>query len=77
MLRVFDPWLAGVVFPTVIILGLMAIPFIDDNPKGRRLFSFKERKWPCLFFYFLAGFVDFFNYRGDIFARAELEFLAV
>src|SRR6186713_3484903 len=29
----FDPWLAGVVFPSLIIVGLMAIPYIDTNPK--------------------------------------------
>jgi hypothetical protein len=34
MLVYFDPWLAGVVFPGLIIVGLMAIPYIDTNPKG-------------------------------------------
>ena len=34
MLVYFDPWLAGVVLPTLIIVGLMAIPYIDTNPKG-------------------------------------------
>ena len=37
MLVYFDPWLAGVVFPSLIIVGLMAIPFIDTNPRGQRL----------------------------------------
>ena len=44
MLVYFDPWLAGDVFPTVIILGLMAIPYLDNNKKGRGYYSFKERK---------------------------------
>jgi len=44
MLVYFDPWLAGVVFPTMIILGLMAIPYLDNNKKGRGYYSFKERK---------------------------------
>lgn len=44
MLVYFDPWLAGVVFPTLIIVGLMAIPYIDTNPKGNGYFTFKERK---------------------------------
>jgi hypothetical protein len=44
MLVYFDPWLAGVVFPTLIIVGLMAIPFIDTNPKGNGYFTFKERR---------------------------------
>src|SRR5262249_38960659 len=33
MLVYYDPWLAGVVFPSLIIVGLMAIPYIDVNPK--------------------------------------------
>ena len=37
MLVYFDPWLAGVVFPSLIIVGLMAIPYIDTNPQGQRL----------------------------------------
>ena len=45
MLVYYDPWLAGVVFPTLIIVGLMAIPFIDVNPKGSGYYTFKERKW--------------------------------
>jgi quinol-cytochrome oxidoreductase complex cytochrome b subunit len=34
LLVYFDPWIAGVVLPTVIIIGLMAIPYVDTNPKG-------------------------------------------
>ena len=34
LLVYFDPWIAGVVLPTVIIIGLMAIPYVDPNPKG-------------------------------------------
>ena len=34
MLVYFDPWIAGVAFPMLIIIGLMAIPYIDINPKG-------------------------------------------
>src|SRR3970282_973009 len=41
----FDPWLAGVVFPGLIIVGLMAIPYIDTNPKGNGYYTLKERKW--------------------------------
>ncbi|MEZ0229787.1 MAG: cytochrome C [Planctomycetota bacterium] len=44
MLVYYDPWLAGVVFPTLIVVGLMAIPFIDKNPKGNGYYTFKERK---------------------------------
>jgi hypothetical protein len=45
MLVYFDPWLAGVVFPGLIIVGLMAIPYIDTNPKGNGYYTLRERKW--------------------------------
>ena len=31
MLVYFDPWMAGVVLPSMIIVGLMAMPYIDTN----------------------------------------------
>ena len=34
MLVYFDPWYAGVVLPTFIIIGLMAIPYLDRDPNG-------------------------------------------
>jgi hypothetical protein len=43
MLVYFDPWLAGVVFPGLIIVGLIAIPYIDKNPRGNGYYTFKER----------------------------------
>ncbi len=52
MLVYFDPWLAGVVFPTVIIFGIMSIPYLDNNPKGCGHFSFKERKMAVSIFLF-------------------------
>ncbi|MEK7482893.1 MAG: hypothetical protein AABZ60_01030 [Planctomycetota bacterium] len=52
MLVYFDPWLAGVVFPTLIITGLMAIPYIDVNPKGNGYYTFKERKFAIMTFCF-------------------------
>ena len=55
MLVYFDPWLAGVVLPTLIIVGLMAIPYIDTNPKGSGYYTFKERKAEISIFIF--GFV--------------------
>ena len=35
LLRYFHPQVAGVTIPTVIIIGLMATPFIDRNPSTR------------------------------------------
>jgi len=51
MLVYFDPWYAGVVLPTFIIIGLMVIPFIDINPKGNGYYTFSERKWEILTFF--------------------------
>ena len=55
MLVYFDPWLAGVVLPGLIIVGLMAIPYIDTNPKGNGYYTFNERKAEIVIFLF--GFV--------------------
>jgi cytochrome b/b6/petD-like protein len=55
MLVYFDPWLAGVVLPSLIIVGLMAIPYLDTNPKGNGYFTFKERRVEITLFLF--GFV--------------------
>jgi hypothetical protein len=52
MLVYYDPWLAGVVFPSLIIVGLMAIPYIDTNPKGNGYYTFKERKTEISLFLF-------------------------
>ena len=55
LLVYFDPWMAGVVLPTLIIVGLMAIPFIDVNPKGNGYYTFHERRFAI--FTFLFGFL--------------------
>ncbi|HYO76511.1 MAG TPA: hypothetical protein VE010_08610 [Thermoanaerobaculia bacterium] len=60
MLVYFDPWLAGVVLPTLIVVGLMAIPYIDTNPKGNGYFSFRERKWEIGVF--LYGFLVLWSF---------------
>ncbi len=52
MLVYFDPWLAGVVLPSLIIVGLIAIPYIDKNPKGNGYFTFAERKAEVTIFLF-------------------------
>src|SRR5215216_2615010 len=55
MLVYFDPWLAGVVLPSLIIVGLICIPYVDRNPKGNGYFTFAERKAEITIFLF--GFV--------------------
>ena len=52
MLVYFDPWIAGVVLPSLIIFGLMAIPYIDINEKGNGYYTFKERKFAVITFCF-------------------------
>lgn len=52
MLVYFDPWIAGVVFPTIIIVGLMAIPYIDKNPRGNGYYTWQERKFAISTFMF-------------------------
>ncbi len=48
----FDPWFAGVVLPSLIIIGLMVIPYIDPNPKGNGYYTFGERKFAVTVFCF-------------------------
>src|SRR5574341_1347843 len=55
MLVYFDPWIAGVVLPTLIIVGLMVLPYIDINPKGNGYYTFRER--PFAVGMFLFGFL--------------------
>jgi len=55
MLVYFDPWIAGVVMPTLIIVGLMAIPYIDANPLGNGYYTYKQRKFAI--WAFLVGFL--------------------
>ena len=55
MLVYFDPWLAGVVLPGTIVVGLMAIPYIDTNPKGNGYYTWKER--PFAIGMFMFGFL--------------------
>jgi len=50
MLVYFDPWIAGVMIPTLIIIGLMVIPFVDKNPKGVGIYCFKARKFAFVIF---------------------------
>jgi hypothetical protein len=55
MLVYFDPWIAGVVLPSLIIVGLMVIPYVDINPNGNGYYTFRER--PMAVLTFLFGFL--------------------
>ncbi len=52
MLVYFDPWMAGVVLPSLIVVGLMAIPYLDFNPKGNGYYTIAERQFSYLMFQF-------------------------
>ncbi len=56
MLVYFDPWYAGVVLPSLVIFGLMAIPFLDFNKAGNGYYTINERKFSYLVFQF--GFLE-------------------
>jgi hypothetical protein len=55
MLVYFDPWMAGVVYPGLIIVGLALMPIIDTNPRGNGYYTLRER--PFAIFTWLFGFV--------------------
>ncbi len=55
MLVYFDPWIAGVLLPSFIVVGLCAIPYLDTNPKGNGYYTFNER--PFAISFFMVGFL--------------------
>ena len=57
LLVYFDPWIAGVLLPSFIVVGLMAIPYVDRNPKGNGYYTFEERAFSISFFW--VGFLGF------------------
>lgn len=56
MLVYFDPWMAGVVLPSLVVAGLMAIPYLDFNKAGAGYYTIKERRFAYLIFQF--GFLE-------------------
>ena len=52
LLIYYDPWIAGVLVPGFIIVGLMAVPYLDRNPRGNGYFTFSERPFAISFFLF-------------------------
>jgi hypothetical protein len=45
MLVYFDPWIAGVVMPTLIMVGLMVFPYVDSNPLGNGYYTYRQRRF--------------------------------
>ena len=60
MLVYFDPWMAGVVLPGLILVGLILIPYIDTNPKGNGYYTFAER--PLAVWMYMFGWIVLWNY---------------
>ena len=56
MLVYYDPWMAGVVLPSLVLVGLMAIPFLDFNKKGNGYYTIAER--PFSYIIFQLGFLE-------------------
>jgi len=56
MLVYYDPWMAGVVLPSLVVAGLMAIPYIDFNKAGNGYYTIKERQFSYAVFQF--GFLE-------------------
>jgi hypothetical protein len=52
MLVYFDPWMAGVVLPSLIVAGLMAVPYIDFNKTGNGYYTIDQRKFAYVMFQF-------------------------
>jgi len=50
MLVYYDPWMAGVVLPSLIVVGLMAIPYIDFNKDGNGYYTIKQRRFAYITF---------------------------
>jgi len=52
LLVYFDPWIAGVMVPGIIIVGLMAIPYIDRIPGGTGSYAARTRPFAWTVFLF-------------------------
>ena len=51
MLVYFDPWIAGVVMPGLLVVGLMVFPYVDSNPLGNGYYSWKQRRFAVSMFF--------------------------
>jgi hypothetical protein len=56
LLVYFDPWIAGVAIPTLIIVGLMAIPYLDTTRNATGRYTFSTRRLAIGHFLFGFGF---------------------
>ncbi|MBI5410037.1 MAG: hypothetical protein HZA14_11780 [Nitrospirae bacterium] len=52
LLVYFDPWMAGVMIPAVIIMCLMLIPYLDRNTQGVGRYTFSIRRFAVINYLF-------------------------
>lgn len=74
LLVYFDPWIAGVVIPGLIAVGLMAVPFVDTNPKGVGYYAYKERKFAWSMFLLGTGMWFTLITLGEFFRGPNYQF---
>jgi hypothetical protein len=53
LLTYFDPWVAGVMIPLLIVIGLCALPYFDPSRSGQGVYTVRER--PLASAIFIAG----------------------
>ena len=75
MLVYYDPWIAGIVLPIFIIIGLCAIPYMDINKKGDGYYSFQRKKgWYIYLYVWLVSFMAIFDSSWNIFRGPNWNF---
>lgn len=52
LLVYFDPWIAGVMLPNQILIGLILIPYVDTTPNEQGHYDFSKRRFAVVFFSF-------------------------
>jgi quinol-cytochrome oxidoreductase complex cytochrome b subunit len=52
MLVYFDPWIAGVLVPSLIIVGLILLPYLDPNRAGVGYYDLRHRRYATAVFLF-------------------------
>ena len=71
-----DPWLVGVAVPCLMVLGLMAVPYLDFNPEGSGYYTIARRRLAyCLFQFGFWQLWILLIVIGTFFRGTELEFL--
>lgn len=50
LLVYFDPWIAGVLLPNQILIGLILIPYVDVTPTEQGNYDFSKRRFAVWFF---------------------------